>query len=89
MVDFLWREERLAVQIDGPGRPFRNFDERGADLALAAAGYRVIHLTEREVDEEPNRVVALLRRELQPTQIPDTLWSVRHSTLCSSDRRCG
>jgi very-short-patch-repair endonuclease len=65
MVDFLWEEQRLAVQIDGPGHPFRNLDERAADLALEAAGYRVLHLTEREVNEEPDRIVALLRRELE------------------------
>jgi very-short-patch-repair endonuclease len=65
MVDFLWKEERLAVQIDGPGRPYRNPNERVADQALEAAGYRVIHLTEREVEEEPERIVELLRRELQ------------------------
>ncbi len=40
MVDFLWEEQRLAVQIDGPGRPYRNPDERMADFALEAAGYR-------------------------------------------------
>jgi very-short-patch-repair endonuclease len=66
MVDFLWKDERLAVQIDGPGRPYRNPDERAADLALEAAGYHVIHLTEREVEDEPERIVALLRRHLKP-----------------------
>jgi len=65
MVDFLWEEQRLAVQIDGPGRPYRNPNEEVADLALKAAGYRVLHLTEREVTNEPDRIVALLRRELQ------------------------
>jgi very-short-patch-repair endonuclease len=65
MVDFLWEEERLAVQIDGPGRPYRNPNERAADLALEAAGYRVIHLTEREVEEEPDRIASLLRREMK------------------------
>ncbi|HEX6455670.1 MAG TPA: DUF559 domain-containing protein [Solirubrobacterales bacterium] len=70
MVDFLWEEQRLAVQVDGPGRPYRNPDERAADLALEAAGYRVIHLTEREVNEEPDRVVDLLRRELQTNADP-------------------
>jgi very-short-patch-repair endonuclease len=64
MVDFLWEEERLAVQIDGPGRPYRNPNERAADRALEAAGYRVIHLTEREFEEEPDRIAELLRREL-------------------------
>ena len=64
MVDFLWKEERLAVQIDGPNRRQRNPDEARADLILEAAGYRVLHLTEQEVDEEPNRIAELLRREL-------------------------
>lgn len=64
MVDFLWKEERLAVQIDGPGRPYRNPNERAADRALEA-GYRVIHLTEREFEEEPDRIASLLRRELE------------------------
>ena len=64
MVDFLWKEQRLAVQIDGPGRPFRNLNEQAADLALEAAGYRVIHLTEKEVNEEPDRIAELLRQEL-------------------------
>jgi very-short-patch-repair endonuclease len=67
MVDFLWEEQRLAVQIDGPGRPYRNPNEHAADLALEAAGYRVIHLTEREVEEEPGRIASVLRRELQAT----------------------
>lgn len=68
MVDFLWKEERLAVQIDGPGRPYRNPNERAVDLALEAAGYRVLHLTEREVEEEPDRIASLLRRELEPRE---------------------
>jgi very-short-patch-repair endonuclease len=65
MVDFLWEEQRLAVQIDGPGRPYRNPNERVADFALEAAGYRVIHLSEREVEEEPDRIATLLRREMK------------------------
>ena len=65
MVDFLWKDERLAVQIDGPSRPYRNPNERVADLALQAAGYRVIHLTEREVEDERDRVVDLLRQHLE------------------------
>ena len=65
MVDFLWKDQRLAVQIDGPGRPYRNPNEHAADLALEAAGYRVIHLTEQEVTDEPDRIASLLRRELE------------------------
>jgi len=63
-VDFLWKEERLAVQIDGPNRRQRNPDEALADLTLEAAGYRVLHLTEQEVTEEPDRIAELLKREL-------------------------
>lgn len=64
MVDFLWKEERLAVQVDGPNRRRRNPDEALADLILQNAGYRVLHLTEDEVNEEPDRVAELLKREL-------------------------
>jgi hypothetical protein len=39
MVDFLWEEQRLTVQVDGPGRPYRNPNEHIADLALESAGY--------------------------------------------------
>ena len=65
MVDFLWEEERLALQVDGPGRPYRNPNERLADLALESAGYRVIHITEAEFEEDPDRIAELLRRELK------------------------
>jgi very-short-patch-repair endonuclease len=64
MVDFLWKEERLAVQVDGPNRPRRNPDEALADLILQHAGYRVLRLTEQEVIEEPDRIAELLKREL-------------------------
>jgi very-short-patch-repair endonuclease len=64
MVDFLWEEQRLAVQVDGPGRPYRNPNERLADLALESAGYRVIHITEAEFEDEPDRIADLLRQEL-------------------------
>jgi len=47
--------------VTGPENP----NERVADLVPEAAGYRVIHLTEREVEDEPDRVVALLRQHLE------------------------
>jgi len=70
MVDFLWKEERLAVQIDGPNRQRRNPDEALADLILQNAGYRVLHLTEHEVIEEPSRIAELLKRELTRPNTP-------------------
>jgi very-short-patch-repair endonuclease len=65
MVDFLWKEQRLAVQVDGPDQSDRNLNERAADLALEAAGYRVLHISEQEFEEEPDRIAELLRRELE------------------------
>jgi very-short-patch-repair endonuclease len=52
-------------RLDGPDCLLRNRDEERADRALEAAGYRVLHVTEREFTEEPDRIAALLRRELK------------------------
>ena len=57
-VDFLWEEERVAVQIDGPGKPCRNQDEHLAEIALEALGYRVLHFTEREFEADPGRIMS-------------------------------
>jgi very-short-patch-repair endonuclease len=63
-VDFLWEEQRLAVQIDGPNQPSRGQDEGCADRILEARGYRVLHITEHEVIAEPDRIATLIAREL-------------------------
>jgi very-short-patch-repair endonuclease len=63
VVDFLWRRQRLVVEIDG----YRFHSSRSAverdrrrDAELAAAGYRVIRITWRQLTEEPYSVVARL-----------------------------
>ena len=60
LVDFLWRDRRFVVETDsyryhGGRAAFQ--DDRGRDLDLKHRGYEVLRLSERQVDEEPDRVV--------------------------------
>ncbi len=66
-VDFLWREARLVVEMDG----FAAHGHRGAfekdrrrDQVLIAAGYRVIRVTWRQLCEEPVAVAARIAQAL-------------------------
>lgn len=63
-VDFLWRDARLIVELDG--RAFHHtaqaFErDRERDRILQAAGWRVIRLTWRQLEATPHRVVADLQ----------------------------
>jgi len=62
-VDFLWREHRLAVEIDGYAfhgdrTAFERDREKDADLQ--AAGYRVARFTWRQMAARPAAVAARL-----------------------------
>ena len=64
-VDAVWREQRLAVELDGwrhhhARHAFERDRER--DAALTAAGWRVVRFTHRQVVDRPDRVVEVLRR---------------------------
>jgi len=66
-VDFLWRQERLIVETDGyryhRGRAaFENDHTR--DLELRALGYEVKRFSDRQVAEEPDKLVAALKEAL-------------------------
>jgi very-short-patch-repair endonuclease len=66
-VDCAWREQRLIVELDGhathsPAHAFES--DRVRDRRLAAAGWRVIRITWRQLHEEPELVEADLRRLL-------------------------
>jgi very-short-patch-repair endonuclease len=66
-VDFLWRGQRLVVEVDGYAyhanrRAFERDRER--DAALAAAGYTVLRVTWRQLVNEPAAVVARLAAAL-------------------------
>lgn len=60
-VDVLWSAERLIVEIDG--RPYHTgpskFEsDRERDAVLAAAGYTVIRVTYKQMQNQPLAVVA-------------------------------
>lgn len=62
-VDFLWRAQRLAAEVDGfafhsSRQAFERDRIRDADLQ--AAGYRVVRITWRRIVDEPEATVAQL-----------------------------
>jgi very-short-patch-repair endonuclease len=66
-VDAVWPQQRVIVEVDG----FAYHGHRGQferdhkkDLALRAAGYRVIRVSWRQLTNEPFALVAVLAREL-------------------------
>ena len=66
-VDFLWRDERLIVEVDGfrfhsSRRAFERDRRRDADLQ--AAGFSVLRLTWRQIVDEPYATVARAARAL-------------------------
>jgi very-short-patch-repair endonuclease len=66
-VDFCWVEQKLVVETDGyqyhGGREAFEAD-RARDLQLRALGYEVMRLSYRQVFDEPESFVALLRAQL-------------------------
>jgi len=68
LVDFLWRDQRLVVETDGY-RYHRGKvafqDDRGRDLELRQLGFDVLHLSERQIDDESKRVAEVLAAALR------------------------
>jgi very-short-patch-repair endonuclease len=66
-VDFLWRVEKLVVEVDGHGfhghRAAFERDRR-RDQRLVAAGYRVIRVTWRQLVGEPLAVITRIAQAL-------------------------
>lgn len=68
LVDFLWRDWRLIVETDsfayhGGRTAFQ--DDRGRDLDLRARGFEVIRLSEKQVNDEPQRVAKVVTAALR------------------------
>ncbi|HVD39136.1 MAG TPA: DUF559 domain-containing protein [Solirubrobacterales bacterium] len=67
-VDFLWRRQRVVVEID-----FWTYrrglvawqDDHARDLDLRGAGYAVRRYTDRQLEKEPGRVVTDVARALE------------------------
>ena len=66
-IDFLWEEERLAIETDGEethGTPAAFQRDRWRDQVLLAAGYRSGRVTWRQIADEPAGVIMRIRRTL-------------------------
>jgi very-short-patch-repair endonuclease len=72
-VDFVWRPERLVVEIDG--HAFHSSDQRfendrRRDAVLVAAGLRVMRVTWRQIVNEPEALLVRLAQALaRPAQL--------------------
>jgi very-short-patch-repair endonuclease len=63
-VDALWRKERVIVELDGFAfhKSRAQFEaDRRRDAKLTVAGYRVLRITQRRLQNEPQAVLAELR----------------------------
>jgi very-short-patch-repair endonuclease len=66
-IDALWERERLAVELDSRGvhgTKKRFESDRQRDRVLIAEGYRTMHVTWRQLREEPEAIAADLRLAL-------------------------
>ena len=62
--DFVWRDARLVVEVDGHathGTRFAFEDDRARDLALVRAGWRVVRFTHAQIAYDGPTVAAALR----------------------------
>lgn len=67
-VDFLWRQQRLVVEVDGWGahRTRSAFEEdRARDAHLAVLGYEVVRFTWRQITDDPAGVAKTIRALLE------------------------
>jgi len=72
-VDFLWRAQRLVVETDSflYHRGSVSFeDDYARDLDLRSAGYTVLRFNDTQIEEEPERVAALVGRALGVASLP-------------------
>lgn len=67
-IDALWEDERVAVELDSRSvhGTNRNFEgDRQRDRILLAEGWRTMHVTWRQLRDEPGEVAADLRLALE------------------------
>jgi hypothetical protein len=61
-VDFHWPDQRLCVEIDGPGhaRPRTKREDEARDAELSEAGQEVLRFTEADLTGRPSSTIAVL-----------------------------
>ena len=72
-VDAFWPEHRLVIEVDGyayHGHRAQFERDRRKDLALTAAGFRVIRVSWRQLTNEPFALVAVISAALNPGRKP-------------------
>jgi very-short-patch-repair endonuclease len=72
-VDALWPEHRLVIEVDGyayHGHRAQFERDRRKDLALTAAGYRVIRISWRQLTQEPFALIAVISAALSDSRKP-------------------
>jgi len=60
-VDFLWREQRLVVEVDSFAYHLGSVsfhDDHDRDLDLRQLGFAVLRYSERQLENEPDRIIA-------------------------------
>ena len=65
-VDFVWRRQRLIVEVDGRqhAAPLDRRADRARDAALEGEGWTIIRVTRWQLVNEPEKVVAQIRMTL-------------------------
>jgi very-short-patch-repair endonuclease len=71
-VDFVCRERRLIVELDG-GQHAENLEDKHRDHALSALGYRVIRIWNNDVIENLDGVLQRLLSELEKSPLTPAL----------------
>jgi very-short-patch-repair endonuclease len=66
IVDFACTKARLVLEVDGPYHEQRARPDARRDRKLAELGWRVLRVTEREVLEQPEQVVAAIAAAARP-----------------------
>ena len=66
-VDALWRQERLVVEIDGPGNhrtPAQIRRDRRKELDLRTAAFTILRYSDEQVERQRSAISAEIRRAL-------------------------
>jgi very-short-patch-repair endonuclease len=69
-VDFLWRDQRLVVEIDSflyHRGSIAFHDDHARDLVLRQLGFTVLRYSERQLEDEPDRIAADVAVALTPS----------------------
>ena len=87
-VDVLFRKQRLAIEIDG--RKFHSASavfesDRRRQNSLVLGGWTVLRLTWLMIQENPQRVIAMIREAIAVASAAPTTWKLHSIWTCRRD----